>query len=117
DCASLINHYGSNRACGRLENLEHFPGLIPDATPLKERVATLSDYGFSKLELLCGDSRPGSCPTSTPDGDPVFVDGHHLTREFAVWTGRLLAQQNPTWLQAVAATPADLPNDRVDSSQ
>ena len=117
DCASLINHYGSDRACGRLENLEHFPGLIPDATPLKERVATLSDYRFSKLELLCGDSRPGSCPTSTPDGDPVFVDGHHLTREFAVWTGRLLAQQNPTWLQALAATPSYPQDRRVDPGQ
>jgi len=117
DCASLINHYGSDRACGRLENLEHFPGLIPDATPLKERVSALSDYRFSKLELLCGDNRPGSCPTSTPDGDPVFVDGHHLTREFAVWIGRLLAQQNPTWLQAVAATPPDPQDLRVYPGQ
>ena len=116
-CASLINQYGSYSACSRLENLEHFPGLIPDAVPLEEQVTALSDYKFSKLDLLCGDGRPESCPTSTPDGDPVFVDRHHLTREFAVWTGRLLAQQNPTWLQTVAATPADLPNDEVDSGQ
>ena len=116
-CASLINQYGSYSACSRLENLEHFPGLIPDAAPLEEQVTALSDYKFSKLDLLCGDGRPGSCPTSTPDGDPVFVDRHHLTREFAVWTGHLLAQQNPTWLQAVAATPSDQPKDRLDSGQ
>ncbi len=106
DCANLINHYGSDRACSRLENLEYLPGLIADETPFKTQVQALSDHTFNKLDLLCGASRPASCPTSTPEGDPVFVDQHHLTREFAAWIGRRLAETDPAWLTILAARRA-----------
>ncbi|MGD2008456.1 MAG: hypothetical protein PVJ95_09300, partial [Cellvibrionales bacterium] len=101
----------SDRACSRLENLEHFPGLIPDDTPFRDAIQELSDYRFNKHRLLCGEDKPASCATSTPDGHPVFIDQHHLTREFAVWVGSLLAETPPAWLARIAPAPSE-ENDR-----
>ena len=106
DCASLINHYGSDRACRRLENLEYFSGLIPDNTPFKEEMQALGDHRVDKRSLLCKGENPASCATSTPDGHPVFVDQHHLTREFAVWAGSRLAAHSPDWLAELATSQA-----------
>ncbi len=107
DCASLMNQYGSDRACSRLENLEYFPGLIPDDTPFKDAIQALSDYRFNKQALLCGNDLPESCATRTPDGHPAFVDQHHLTQEFAVWVGSLLAETPPGWLARLTSAPPD----------
>lgn len=101
ECASLINEYGSSQACGELENLVGLPGVIDEYRPLEERANAVSNAKLDKLELLCSGQIPASCPTETPVGDPMSMDEHHLTFEFAQWIGEKLAKANPPWLPAL----------------
>ena len=100
-CASLINEFESTKACAKLSHLSGLPGLIEEPAPFKERVAAITDHKVGKVELLCGENLPESCPTQTPLGHPMSMDEHHLTLEFAQWTGEQLAVKNPLWLQAL----------------
>jgi hypothetical protein len=100
-CASLINEFESTEACAKLSHLSGLPGLIEEPAPFEERVAAITDYKVGKVELLCGVNLPESCPTQTPSGHPMSIDEHHLTLEFAQWTGEQLAVKNPLWLQAL----------------
>ena len=113
ECASLINEYGSSKACGELENLAGLPGVLDEYRPLEERANAVSNVKLNKLELLCSGQIPASCPTETPLGHPMSMDEHHLTFEFAQWIGEKLAERNPPWLQTLRhnaeakASPSD----------
>jgi hypothetical protein len=37
----------------------------------------------------------------------MSMDEHHLTLEFAQWTGKQLAEKNPFWLQAIRDSVED----------
>ena len=108
-CASLINEFESAKACATLKHLSGLPGLIEESTPFKERVAAITDSKLDKVALLCGESLPDSCPTQTPLGHPMSIDEHHLTLEFAQWTGEQLAEKNPFWLQALRYSVEEKP--------
>lgn len=107
ECASLINEYGSTQACGELTNLVGLPGIIDEYRPLKNRADALSDFKLDKLNLLCGDEIPVSCPTQTPAGHPLSMDEHHLTFEFASWIGEKLAETDPPWLKGLRYNTTD----------
>lgn len=113
ECASLINEYGSSKACGELENLAGLPGVLDEYRPLEERANAVSSVKLNKLELLCSGQIPAPCPTETPLGHPMSMDEHHLTFEFAQWVGEKLAETNPPWLQTLRhnaeakASPSD----------
>jgi peptidoglycan/LPS O-acetylase OafA/YrhL len=100
-CASLINEFESTKACAKPLHIAGLPGFIEEPAPFKERVAAITDHKVVKVELLCGENLPDSCPTQTPLGHPMSMDEHHLTLEFAQWTGEQLAVKNPLWLQAL----------------
>ena len=100
-CASLINEFESTKACAKPLHIAGLPGFIEEPAPFKERVAAITDHKVSKVALLCGENLPDSCPTQTPLGHPMSMDEHHLTLEFAQWTGEQLAMKNPLWLQAL----------------
>jgi hypothetical protein len=100
-CASLINEFESTKACAKPLHIAGLPGFIEEPAPFKERLAAITDHKVSKVALLCGKYLPDSCPTQTPLGHPMSMDEHHLTLEFAQWTGEQLAMKNPLWLQAL----------------
>ena len=112
DCASLINELESTKACATLKHLSGLPGLIEERTPFKERVAAITDSKLDKVALLCGERLPESCATQTPAGHPMSMDEHHLTLEFAQWTGEQLAEKNPFWLQAIRDSVEDKRPDK-----
>ena len=107
ECASLINEYGSSRACGELSNLVGLPGVIKEYRPLEVRADAVSNSKLSKLDLLCNEQIPASCPTETPSGHPMSMDEHHLTLEFAQWIGGKLAEKQPLWLRELRYTEDD----------
>lgn len=100
-CAHLINQFGSPRVCADPSKISALPGFLEDAMPLRERVEALDTATFNKVSLLCRGELPASCPTQTPEGHPVSMDEHHMTFEFAAWTGWQLAEMNPPWLEAI----------------
>ena len=108
-CASLINEFESTKACAKPLHIAGLPGFIEEPAPFKERVAAITDSKLDKVALLCGESLPESCPTQTPLGHPMAMDEHHLTLEFAQWTGEQLAEKNPFWLQALRYSVEEKP--------
>lgn len=100
-CANLINQFGSPRICADPEKISGLPGFLEEDMPLRERVEALANATLSKVSLLCRGELPASCPTQTPEGHPVSMDEHHMTFEFAAWTGGQLAEMNPLWLEAM----------------
>ena len=107
ECATLINEFESTKACATLGHLTGLPGLIEENTPFKKRVAAITDSKLDKVALLCGERLPESCATQTPAGHPMSMDEHHLTLEFAQWTGEQLAEKNPFWLRAIRDSVED----------
>ncbi|EAW41581.1 hypothetical protein MGP2080_02770 [marine gamma proteobacterium HTCC2080] len=67
--------------------------------PLSKGADAVSNSKLNKLDLLCNEQIPASCPTETPSGHPMSMDEHHLTLEFAQWIDRQLAEKQPLWLR------------------
>lgn len=103
-CARLINETGSSVACGRLENLDYF-----EADPARDRLfepfMAVTDLYIDRIDLLCGERRPGRCPTETPDGVPAFYDKHHHSRAFARYTGERFAERHPDPVRELLKAP------------
>ena len=74
--------------------------------PLSKGADAVSNSKLNKLDLLCNEQIPASCPTETPSGHPMSMDEHHLTLEFAQWIGRH-AEKQPLWLRELRYTEDD----------
>ena len=75
--------------------------------PLSKGADAVSNFKLNKLDLLCNEQIPASCPTETPSGHPMSMDEHHLTLEFAQWIDGKLAEKQPLWLRELRYTEGD----------
>lgn len=101
DCTTLVNESGVTAACVDPKNVEDWPELAK-RQPLYNDFMNLTDVYIDKGQMLCPDSQPESCASSTPDGTIMMLDTNHLTFEFAEYLGQKLSNQNPNLLRELA---------------
>ena len=94
ECVRLINETGRFDECFKQDNINYFES-DPTSQTLYSDFMSVSDTYIDRVALLCPDRQLTKCTAQTPGGIPAFYDGHHLSLEFAEWSGRLYAEQFP----------------------
>ena len=96
-CSRLYNVTGTTRSCAHPSHVR--PTYEKDLEGrFRSDILELTDVFIDRFKLLCGDNIPQDCETQTPEGVIVMYDTHHLSYEFALYTGRKYAQKNPDFL-------------------
>ncbi|MFV0477286.1 MAG: acyltransferase family protein [Parahaliea sp.] len=103
-CWMLTNRSGNSKTCGSSENNSYF-SKHPQWQPLYKEFIALADEFIDRVSLLCTDRELETCLTETPEGVPMFYDQHHLSIEFAQYTGRLYEAAHPLYLKKIALEP------------
>ncbi len=102
ECARLINEGRGSEACRAPDQVAYFADQ-EDTEALFEQSMALSDVYIDRVDLLCIDRRLETCLTETPDGVPLMYDQHHLSLEFADYSGRLFAASRPDFFDTLLA--------------
>ena len=98
DCSRLINEGRGSESCRDPAHVAYFADMEAE-DELYDVGMELTDAFIDRVDLLCLDRRLETCLTETPDGIPLMYDQHHLSREFAEYTGHRFAERNPDFFE------------------
>ena len=105
-CSRLYNESGTLKSCVDPSNVKSSP-LRDIEGRLRAEYLEITDIFIDRGKLLCGDNIPEDCETETPDGVPFMYDTHHLSYEFAYYSGQKYVRENPDFLEMILSVEKD----------
>ena len=106
ECSRLYNETGTLKSCADPTYVKSSP-LRDLEGSLRTEFLALTDVYIDRGKLLCGENIPEDCETSTPDGIPLMYDTHHLSYEFAYYSGQKYVRENPDFLEMILSVEKD----------
>ena len=105
NCSQLYNDTKTTKSCVDPNNVIASP-KSDKTDPLYTKFMDITDAVVDRSKFLCSTDFPYDCESETPEGIIMMLDQSHHTFEFAAYTGRKFADQNPRFFHDLIEKPS-----------